>query len=58
MSRQEFEVELIKTAEIESTYFVVPFNVHEVFGERALVKVKGTIDGVPYRGSFTNKARR
>ena len=50
MSRQEFEVRLIKPPDIDGAYFLVPFNVQEVYGTKAHVKVRGTIDGHPYRG--------
>ena len=33
--------------------FAVPFDVSSAFGTRAKVKVTGTIDDVPYRGSLT-----
>ena len=54
MSRQEFEVTLKKPEDIDSAYFIVPFNVPEVYGTKAQVKVRGTIDGYPYRGSIAN----
>ncbi|MCZ8515702.1 YdeI/OmpD-associated family protein [Paenibacillus filicis] len=34
------------------TYVKVPFTVEEVFGSKAQVKVKGTVNGVPYRSSL------
>ena len=54
MSRQEFEVRLIKPLDIDGAYFLVPFNVQEVYGTKAHVKVRGTIDGHPYRGLIAN----
>ncbi len=54
MSRQEFEVTLKKPEDIDSAYFLVPFNVPEIYGTKAQVKVRGTIDGYPYRGSIAN----
>jgi hypothetical protein len=54
MSRQEFEVMLKKPEGIDGAYFLVPFNVQEVYGTKAQVKVRGTIDGCPYRGSIAN----
>ena len=33
------------------TYIVLPFDVVAVYGARGQVKVRGTINGVPYRGS-------
>lgn len=54
MNRQEFEVTLLKPPDIDGTYFIVPFNVPEVYGTRAQVKVCGTIDGYSYRGSIAN----
>ncbi len=50
MKRQEFEVTLLKPPDIDGAYFIVPFNVPEVYGTKAHVKVRGTIDGFPYRG--------
>ena len=54
MSRQEFEVRLINPPDIDGAYFLVPFNVQEVYGTKAHVKVRGTIDGHPYRGLIAN----
>jgi hypothetical protein len=34
------------------TYLVVPFKVEEVFGARSQVKVRGTVNGAPYRSSL------
>src|SRR5436309_743594 len=48
--RQEFDVELF--AESGGTGIAMPFSALEVFGKRGQVKVRGTIDGVPYRGSI------
>ncbi len=50
VSKQEFEVELIKDDNTSGVGFAVPFKVQEVYGTKAQVKVRGTIDGVPYRG--------
>jgi len=54
MSTQEFEVTLKKPDGIDGAYFLVPFNVLEVYGTKTQVKVRGTIDGCPYRGSIAN----
>jgi len=54
MNRHEFEVTLLKPPDIDGAYFIVPFNVPKVFGTKAQVKVRGTIDGYPYRGSIAN----
>ena len=50
--RQEFDVTLFRDEGSSGVGFVVPFNVQEVFGTKAHVKVRGTIDGHPYRGSI------
>ncbi len=36
----------------EATWIRIPFNVLEVFGTRARVPVKGTINGFPFRSSI------
>jgi hypothetical protein len=54
VSRQEFAVLLKKPEEIDGAYFLVPFDVPKVYGTTAQVKVRGTIDGYPYRGSIAN----
>ena len=54
MGRQEFEVTLKKPEDIDGAYFIVPFDVPKVYGTKAQVKVRGTIDGYPYRGSIAN----
>jgi hypothetical protein len=54
MNRQKFEVTLLRPPDIDGAYFIVPFNVPEVYGTKAQVKVRGTIDGYPYRGSIAN----
>jgi hypothetical protein len=49
---QKFEVELENTPGLESAFFTIPFNVAEAFGSRGVVKVKGTLDGMPFRNSL------
>ena len=50
MSKQVFDVELLRPPGAESSAFYwAPFRVEEVFGSKAMVKVRGTIDGVPFR---------
>lgn len=50
--RQEFDVTLFKDEGSSGVGFIVPFSVEDVFGAKAQVKVRGTIDGHPYRGSI------
>lgn len=52
MRAQKFEVKLEKQTHSEATSFVVPFDVQIVFGTRAQVKVRGTINSYPFRTSI------
>lgn len=50
---QQFESKLIRPEGTGTwTYLTVPFRADEVFGAKGQVKVKGTINAVPYRGSL------
>lgn len=50
--KQQFQAKLLKPDATGSwTYFIVPFHVEEAFGSKAQVKVRGTVNGVPYRSS-------
>ncbi len=50
---KKFNSELIRPEGTGTwTYLTVPFKVEEVFGSKAQVKVKGTINGINYRGSL------
>jgi hypothetical protein len=52
MSVQEFDAVLMQDDKTTGIMFAVPFNVPEVFGSKAQVKVAGTVDGVAYRSSI------
>jgi len=52
MPPQKFQAKLEKVPSGTWAYFDVPFNVKEVFGTRARVPVRGTINGFAYRGSI------
>jgi uncharacterized protein DUF1905 len=54
VKRQEFEAILLKAPDIDGAFFIVPFNVLEVYGTKAHVKVRGTLDGFPCRGFIAN----
>ena len=49
---KRFRVLLEKYRDTEATGIHIPFDVHKVFGTRARVPVRGTINGFPYRGSL------
>ncbi|WP_410513576.1 YdeI/OmpD-associated family protein [Paenibacillus sp. BR2-3] len=49
----EFEAKLVKPDISGSwTYLTVPFDVEKSFGSRARVQVKGTVNGIPYKGTL------
>lgn len=53
MPPQKFKVKLEKPPDmVQVAYFNVPFDVKEVFGTRARVPVRGTINGFAYRSSI------
>jgi len=49
---QRFRIKLEGYEGSEAAGFCVPFDVQKVFGTRARVPVRGTINGAPYRGSL------
>lgn len=50
--KQVFKVRLEKAEDSEACGIWVPFDVQKVFGTRARVPVRGTINGCPYRSSL------
>ncbi len=50
--RQRFRVRLESARGTQAATFVAPFDVQEVFGTRARVPVRGTLNGAPFRGSL------
>lgn len=49
----EFEALLIKPDAVGAwTYITVPFDVEQHFGSKSLVMVKGTINGIAYKGTL------
>src|SRR5436305_3752924 len=50
---KRFRVLLEKDQNSEATGICVPFDVEKVFGTRARVPVRGTINGFPYRSSIS-----
>ena len=51
-TKQRFRVKLEKDENSEATGITIPFNVLEVFGTRARVPVRGTINGFAFRSSI------
>lgn len=49
---KRFRAELIKDENSTATAIEIPFDVQQVFGTRARVPVRGTINGFPYRTSI------
>ena len=49
---KRFRTELIKDEGSAATAIEIPFDVQKVFGTRARVPVRGTINGFPYRSSI------
>jgi hypothetical protein len=52
MPTKRFRVLLEKDEASEATGIAIPFDVQKVFGTRARVPVRGTINGFPYRSSI------
>jgi hypothetical protein len=52
MTTNEFDAKLHKPPDVQVAYILAPFNVQAVFGTKGQVKVKGTINGEPYRSSL------
>lgn len=52
-SAQRFQALLEKQPDSEATYILIPFDVQQVWGTRARVPVRGTINGVPFRTSIS-----
>lgn len=49
---RSFETELIPSEAGGTGYVVPPFSVEQVWGTRAQLRVAGTVNGVPFRGSL------
>ena len=50
--KKRFRVLLEKDATSETTAIIIPFDVEKVFGTRARVPVRGTINGTEFRGTI------
>lgn len=48
----KFETKLLKTEGMNSAYFIFPFDVKEYFGRHGVIRIKGTIDGIPIRSAL------
>lgn len=49
MASREFDTVLIKPETVGTwTFFIIPFNVEEVFGQKNHVKVRGSINGIEF----------
>ncbi len=52
MSKKAFDAVLIRPEGVGTwTFVTIPFNVEEEYGSRGQVKVRGAVNGQPYRGS-------
>ena len=49
---KRFRAELVKDDNSTATAIEIPFDVQKVFGTRARVPVRGTLNGFPYRSSI------
>src|SRR5262249_48162032 len=49
---KRFRAELLKDESSTATGIEIPFDVQKVFGTRARVPVRGTLNGFPYRSSI------
>jgi hypothetical protein len=49
---QQFQAELVADEDSAATSIRIPFNVQEVYNTRARLPVRGTINGVSFRGSI------
>lgn len=49
----QFSATLTRAPDSSATFIAIPFDVVTVWGTRAMVPVKGTINGKPFRGSIT-----
>ncbi len=53
MTVREFVAALVRPEGTGTwTFFTVPFDTSTEFGTRSRVQVKGSIDGLPYRGTL------